>query len=1362
METSNSTPPGPQRAAASPDAAQQEASEAGSQVSPLPSPSLLPARPVSPEHPSTAATVHKGGDLVNDADLTSSVVSFVSSISTDAPVHAIEALSPTDIAASPATGRTSSDQVPDQSIQTPAIAPSEDPPPASSVNQSDTSITQGSTGEAGVHPATPTTNTPPPPPTPEANPYGSWRPGYLRKSTLFAFVCIFIVLLVAVEAIYLVSENRNGLEEANEALSWLWTFSPTIAMTILASLWLRVEYQAMRYTPWARLARWRAESLGSPNDRARRSASRTLLVDYPNMSPAKAIWKAIRFGDNLVTAAVVVSVVIYIQITISTGLINSEPRQFNDAISVLVEDRLTTAGRDDDIASLPMVAINGMATLNMTIPNGHTRRHAFQWFSPDKDVAGSAFSAVEATVGVGSVDIQCEVATLGDPTNELAPDTLFLRFNSSYCTSRQLIVENQAQNSMPLPEGRSYFWVYDERAACQNNRKGIVLAAVVAVDRKGENLTYVSSSRVMCSVGLVFGNATVKIADGQPELSSVNMGQREADVDILSELQTHRLDNIRSGSDLQENTGADYQSELQLSPFRVGASLLPGGPPDVTALLEHETLQEVIKAWMLHFGAVLLHYNHRTPDQQVIAGQALVMKDRLIVNRNVAHGMAGGFALMALMAVWMVFYAPPSNGFVPRDPDTISGCAVLLSRSSDLLALLHGTGHKTLKDVTEQVSGSYRTAIQPSPDNALSPTFHLKKDDPEVPGPELSDTQNATSGEFRPWSPMGLRGPVRWIGLIAMVGIAGTAVGLLIRSNRDNGFFNTGDNANIQYLWTILPTLVMEALTIYIKGSDFSIRALAPFTALQSRSDTFERALAVSYTNELGPATIYKAVRQRNWAVVISKTMATLCALLPIITNALFSVENLEVEIGVQLQQQTWFGSGDYETISWQAPTHVADMLLRDDVNSTSPPWSYDEWAFHIQTPVGDDVASADPTDLSLRARLAAVSVDLDCQLSVRPGPIPADDGIQLEVRGQNTSCFGGFDYRKHHYFAGSAGGHYLSSACSNDLPPTDYVWGRCTGDVIDFIAHLACNETAVEQDFDATLSGPGLTVDTTLQPPVPLPDTTRPYSFHGKISDIYIGLLPGDKNLDESPSGAYLDRFFRSLITQKIAMPISHLDSPSTADLVTAAIKKQHAIVRAQTLNYDGRAKMAVTRALRLPFTSDAGNNTANETQAQYPPYTAPQPAPQPATLHHSPNRLVQSGTATYVTLSVLFLVFVLDLVSILTTKKIQMPKSPGGIAAIASLLADSTIFKHLPPEGVEWMGDEELAGHFRGRGATFRMDWFGAGRGGRYYTIGVVEDEQVALDEVGVEVRDLEGGGGGGGGDEEGLVTAAAPIGS
>lgn len=45
----------------------------------------------------------------------------------------------------------------------------------------------------------------------------------------------------------------------------------------------------MRYTPWIRLARWEAASPGAPENKAPRSASRTLLVDYPNMSPPKAL-----------------------------------------------------------------------------------------------------------------------------------------------------------------------------------------------------------------------------------------------------------------------------------------------------------------------------------------------------------------------------------------------------------------------------------------------------------------------------------------------------------------------------------------------------------------------------------------------------------------------------------------------------------------------------------------------------------------------------------------------------------------------------------------------------------------------------------------------------------------------------------------------------------------------------------------------------------------------------------------------------------------------------------------------------------------------------------------------------------------
>ncbi|KAK0648426.1 hypothetical protein B0T16DRAFT_506731 [Cercophora newfieldiana] len=1331
MEPHNPTNPqrAPEHEGAPPGTHPNEAST--HHVSPPPSPSPFLPRPVSPED-----TRLEVAEVADAEDVNVEAISPVSSISSETQSLPILARASSDLTRPPAAERTSPSQSPRQLAQAPAVATPEGPTLPLPAGQVRAERHQGSTPGEPTRTAPPTSN-PPPPSAPEIIPYGRWRPGYLRKSILVSFLCIFLVLLAAVETIFFVSESRNGLEEANESLSWLWTFSPTIAMTVLASLWLRVEYQAMRYSPWIRLSRWGAAP--SPKQKSRRSALRTILVDYPNMSPLIAVWKAAKFGDHLVTAAVVVSFVIYIQITISTGLINSEPRQFEEAISVLVEDTLTTVGRDDGRASLPMVAVNGMVALNMTIPNGHAGKHAFEWFSPSPDLGPRSFSAFAAPVGVASIDVQCEVPSIEDPTNPLASDSLFLQFKGNYCTSRQLIVQIQAQNSPPVPEGRSYFWIYDERAACQDNTRGIVVAAVVAIDRNGDNLTYVSSSRVMCSVGLAFGNATVKTVNGKPEISSLSMGDRVQDVDILSEIQFHRLDNTRSGSDLQENTGPHYTSELQLSPFRVGARLLPGGPPDVTALLEHTTLQETITAWLQHFGAILLHYNHRSPGQRVTTGQVSTIRDRLVVNKNVAHGMAGGFALMALMAAWMLFNAPPGSGFVPRDPDTISGSAVLLSKSSELLSALHGTGRRTIKEITMQVSGTYRTVIQPSPDNALSPSFFLKKDDPAPSqGPEPRQTSNVQSSDFRPWSPKGLRAPIRWISLAAMVAIGVASGVLLSRSNQTHGFFNTGDNPNIQYLWTILPTLIMEALTIYVKGTDFSIRALAPFAALQSRTDTFERALAISYTNELGPATIRKALGRKDWPVVVAKTMAIICTLLPIITNALFSVENLEIQAEVQLQQQTWFGSADYETASWEAPSHVADMLLRSNVNSTFPPWSFNEWAFHSQVPLGNDIASADPTDLSVKARLPAVSVGLDCELSLRPGPIRATGGVILEVDGRNTTCFSEFSCSKHRYFGGSIGGHYLSYACSPDLSPTTYAWGHCTGDTLDFIAQLACSETAIEQYFDVTLSGPDLSLDTTNEPPVPVPDTTRPHDFHGNISDIYIALLPGD-NFAEGPTDAYLDRFFRSLVTGKLSLPLSDFESQTTAESVVAAIKKQHAIIRAQTLSYDGRSEIAVTRAIRLRF-----DDGTNQTKAQYPPFTAAQPAPQPATLHHSPNRLVQSPTATYIIIGVLSVVFVLNLTSIVITKKIQMPKSPGSIAAIASLLADSTIFKHLPSEGVEWMSDEELARHFRGRGVTFKMDWFGSG-GARYYTIGVVEDEVVELVAVGSGGVGEAGGGGG-----------------
>ncbi|KAK0669043.1 hypothetical protein QBC41DRAFT_112335 [Cercophora samala] len=1170
-------------------------------------------------------------------------------------------------------------------------------------------------------------------------PYGKWRPAYLRKTVLASFVILFTSLAALVQLINWLSYNRNGLQAANESLSWLWVFSPTIIVTIINSLWGRVAYQSMRYSPWIRLASW---APGQPAEKTpQRTASRTLLVDYPNMSPPKAVWQALRYGDPLVAASILVTFVVWIQITISTGLINLEPMAMGEfSIPITLQDEfisMPAMSPNASVQSIPMTTINGMITVNVTLPSGHVPGYAFQQFSPVDDITSDSIRVMEAKVRASSVDVQCDTLPLGEQPLKRPdlPDVLFFRFKSTrHCkTPGQYLFQISAQNVPDVPEGKSYFWIYDDRTAC-SERKDVIVAAVVAVNRRGDDLTYLSSSHILCKSSLVIGDVMVRQESGlQPVVVPSGKTNAIVDTNIVSQIHNHRLDNIRYGADMQANSGSDYIKELQLSPFRVGASLVRGGhPPSVTEYLESSALEEVMMAWIQQFGALIAHYNSRSAISQPATVTASAIEDRLVVNSNVAIGMTGGFVLMALLAAWMVYRAPRAAGFAPRDPDTISGSCVLFSKGSELMDVLHGTGSSGPEEVEPLLKGSYRAVLKDSPESSLSPTFHIEQDSlgANVSIQSASSPPSTPNRQFfQPWSPIGLRLWSRLVGLFCTVVMLTAIIVLLDHSNRNSGFLSVSDDSRIQYLWTILPTLFMEALTVYVRGCDFSLRALAPFTALQSRRETFDRALSVSYTNELGIFTLIKSVKQRNYAVLASKMIAILATTLPIVSNALFAVEQLGATVDVRVQQITEFAPADYEAQSWQAPSAVGSLLLRKDFNSSFPQWSYEEWAFHTQQLIVDGQdASLDVTGLTVEARIPAVSVDLDCRINITETSqgMSSDGGIVVPHEGVNITCFAELDCQKHEYFGGSLGGSYLSSSCqrgrSDSLPDvTNYIWGRCANDKIVFLARLSCEEVAVEQHFDLTLHGPDLVMDGTGNSrPVPITESRRPYNFSGKTTRLYDSIDPLNIRplVDTNPSGALLDRFFRSLINEKVTLPLSDLSSRNTADRVIQAIKKQHGIIRAQTLNYDGRSVMADTPAIRVPLTP------------------APEPtAARATTPKESRNRLLQSAPATWVLVAVMALMMILTVTSIIITDKVQIPKSPGSIASIASLLADSTILSHLPPlpgGGVQWMGEKELESWFEKKGVTFQMGWFGQAppRGrGRYYTIGVVEDEEIAM---------------------------------
>ena len=137
-----------------------------------------------------------------------------------------------------------------------------------------------------------------------------WRPFYLRRTVLLGFISVFVSIAVAIESLLAVSNRDHGLATSTSSVHYLWTYGPTAFLTGLAALWARTEYQSQIIVPWNRLSQKMAP------------ASDSLLLNYIFQSLPFAILNSLRKRDFIVSIARIVSIILKIVITLSTGLIS--------------------------------------------------------------------------------------------------------------------------------------------------------------------------------------------------------------------------------------------------------------------------------------------------------------------------------------------------------------------------------------------------------------------------------------------------------------------------------------------------------------------------------------------------------------------------------------------------------------------------------------------------------------------------------------------------------------------------------------------------------------------------------------------------------------------------------------------------------------------------------------------------------------------------------------------------------------------------------------------------------------------------------------------------------------------------------
>ncbi|CAI4215826.1 unnamed protein product [Parascedosporium putredinis] len=1094
----------------------------------------------------------------------------------------------------------------------------------------------------------------------EKTPYG-WRPRYLRRRVFGLFIAGFLILAALIVLLWAISKQRNGLTAAKESLYYLWMFSPTIAFTVLLSVWTRVDYQIKRYMPWIQLAH-----STSPNARRQRGSPidsrRALFLDYANMAQVKVAWTSWKHRDLLVWGSTMLSWLFFVQITLSTGLLNLEDVAMQETTALNVYDAFEQiTGTDQDVlnSKIPSLMMNGMAILNLSLPLVHHLGNAFQRFGPrsDADSASlSQYASLETTLDVTWVDPICErLDVTAEQWDEDAMANYFgldISFDSPHCETHRHIISSVNKWDVP-PLGQSYYWVYNEKGNCkfpgvQSDSTSTIISAVIEVNTTEDQIQYVASSAFACQVALVLAEQVpVTVTDGLDITAALDAAtaSKTLDGNIVDHMKRFRGDDLRDGAEQQMRTGSDYVDAIFLSPYRLGARITPGGVPSVPELLDGR-LEDLVKAWI-----------------RVVSAKGTVLRQRLIVKESTAWSMFGVSIVMTGLLLFMYVEAARTSSFssfVTRDPDSIAGCAALLAKSEQFLDSLMGTGDANVAELKRRLR---ERTVQPCfyrPDRFPRSTSSSSMRAPQTLPPPRGRERRQRQGE-RAW----------FVYLSSMVPP------------------------------TVVPTLFFEALAIYLKSCDFNIRFLTPMVTLQSGEVHFDEAVGISYANAFGPVVLWKALRHRNWNVFLSKVIAWLVTLLPIVTNALFAVEMGEVRQTVQLQQQTWFAADDSVTSSYEAPSAIGGMLLADkDANMSFPQWTYEEYAIHRQAILqgGEELVG------TVQASVPAVAVSSKPSvLSVKYG----DEGL---------TCLRNIKCEDHTYFGAVLGGEVESSSCGKTgLPATSYVWGVCEGNEVTFIKGLNCTEVAHEIDLDVRFLDAQMRLDTIVYPPTPKLDTRRQSSFHGEADSLYSFIDFIASSHLGLPSNSDLHGLFEAVTRSRWAVPLEKLGLDSASEEVAAAISKHHGIIRAQTLNYDGRPSMAQTPVIRRPFDED-GDLPA----PKYPPLTADPPAPFDASLRTAENRLLQKKGATWTVIAILAAILLLQ----------------------AALLADSSLFMYLPDDA-EWRSDGKLSKHFGG--VKFRIGRFPAMANAETpidgseheqaleYTIGIVEGEEAMVGMMG-----------------------------
>jgi hypothetical protein len=1157
----------------------------------------------------------------------------------------------------------------------------------------------------------------------------AWRPLYLRRIVLSAFLASFILMIAAIETLLGISNQKDGLATSDASLHYLWTYGPTAMLTLLAAFWARVEYQSKLIMPWLRLAQ------------PAQKADRTLLLDYTSAFQPVALYRSLQSKDVMVSLTITVSLLIKLLIIISTGLISLSPVFLDTtAISMEILDEYVDDGiRLRNTTALAYYVMTGLSNLNLTLPNGISNQYSYLTVQTNE----SATAQLRYTVdGLASwLDCQPAQVTISGaalPQVQVAINNMNLTVTSSGCNINLLRLVAPTY----VGQGNTSTMSFLRFSPCQcdgttdhSGERVLLLAGNLTYTvNYAINTTDYTGTQIQHPLIADLHRYQAMICEPRYVLSKVDVvrnGTQEINVVASNEVANRTLSTVQAWNilDAQARALSDnpaiepgpYSSTTLLNSSRllvdvdtamslIISTQVPVGT-SFTAFLEGDFLEKSASGYYSLISAVITKQVLTRPATQhiAIAGSATISASRLIVSLWAAQWMAG-VAILCVILVGFTIFCTPSRALLPRDPSSLLGLAATLSLSGQLLSRLRHSGAANEKAISMTFEGTvYRSGASLDSGNSQQRSFII-----QCHASEEHDTSRTSTKPSRPYSPIILHLTSRICLLVVLSGLIVALEIMLRKSNADKGLGDVSHDTYLHYAWTAVPALVFGLLAMTVSSMDFAIRSLVPYMALKREIDT-TLLLQAEFLNVSIPRALFREVRLSFSA--LAATLAFLVAsFFTIITGSLYQTTIVSITRPATFQINQSF-SLDQPLPGAGIP---ASLILAS--NLTYPKFTWDNLAFPEL--VFAEMVSSDSTfnasKASIEAVIPAVYGQMTCRsygtsqittnitLNYTIFHTDYDNPLGIWIGGEGCHLSPSSEvYRYNSILATYRNATYFAFGQDTDVEPVRgcsdllYVWGRldyAAKPIVQHIAALGCNISYEVTDVSATFLGTDLEFDPN-NPPARLTGTEhdstiwttpRITSNLNSQAEIYEALVP----ITADPQ--LLDPFFNLLIRSPFAVPISYLgDQAHDAD-VENAIRRQHGIIQAQTLAASRTMPANQTNTTLTPAQARAGGTDADSRFAANLTSTTPRA------------RVVQDSVATRILQGFLGATLLLAILSWVSAPHVGtvLPRPPNSIASMAALLAGGNVFGLLPPDAAR-LSDRELAITLGGRQTRFWLGW-------------------------------------------------------